>query len=92
VKVELQGVFNRGFWDGWKSALKKADVPSYSKMYLRDNTPLPYPEAGLKEFDDEGEDEEEDNDVEEAGTKQEDRAADSAHPTTDNPPIPTDGS
>jgi hypothetical protein len=92
VKTKLQGVFNRGFRDGWKSALKKADVPSSWEMYLRDNTSLPYPEAGLKESDDEGEDEKEDDEVEEAGIEQEDLATDSAHPKTDNPPIPIDGS
>jgi nicotinate-nucleotide pyrophosphorylase len=31
VKAELQGVFNRGFRDGWKLALKKADVPLLRK-------------------------------------------------------------
>ena len=88
MKAELQGVFNRGFPDRWKLALKKADVSSSLEMYLRDNTPLPYPEAGLKEYDNEDEDEED----EEVGAEREAQAADPAHLPTGNPPTPADGS
>ena len=35
VKTDFQGVFNRGFRDGWKSALKKAKVLRTSKWFLR---------------------------------------------------------
>jgi hypothetical protein len=55
-----KGVFNCGFRDGWKSALRKADVLFSSEMYVRSNTPLPYPEVGLTEWDDEDEDDDED--------------------------------
>uniref|UniRef100_A0A2N9FJV0 Uncharacterized protein n=1 Tax=Fagus sylvatica TaxID=28930 RepID=A0A2N9FJV0_FAGSY len=51
VKAKLQGVFNRGFRDGWKSALKKAKVPRSSEWFLRDKTPLPFLDAGLKNSD-----------------------------------------
>jgi hypothetical protein len=67
-------------------------------MYLRDNTPIPYPEAGLKESDNEDEDEEDEEDeaeeieAEEVGAEREAQAADSAHLPTGNPPTPTDGS
>ena len=57
-------------------------------MYFRDNTPIPFLEAGLKE----SEDEEEDVETEEAGTEKEAQAEDSIPPTTGNPPTPIDGS
>jgi hypothetical protein len=49
VRAQLQEVFNGGFRDGWKSALRKIDIPSSSDLYLRNNMPLPNPQAGLKE-------------------------------------------
>ncbi len=60
VKAQLQGVFNGGFKDGWKLALRWADVPDSSDLYLRRNTPLPYPEVGLKDSNDENQEVEED--------------------------------
>jgi hypothetical protein len=33
VKAQLQEVFNDGFRVGWKSALRKADVPDSSDLY-----------------------------------------------------------
>ena len=60
VRTDFQGVFNRGFWDGWKLALKKAKVPRFSRWFLREKTPLPYPEAGLKASDAKEEDDEDD--------------------------------
>uniref|UniRef100_A0A2N9GXM0 Uncharacterized protein n=1 Tax=Fagus sylvatica TaxID=28930 RepID=A0A2N9GXM0_FAGSY len=39
---------------------RKADVLFSSEMYVRSNTPLPYPEVGLTEWDDEDEDDDED--------------------------------
>jgi hypothetical protein len=84
VRAQLQEVFNCGFRDGWKSALRKADVPNSSDLFLRDSTPLPYPQAGLKDSDDEDEEDDEDE-TEEAGGEQEDRAVDPASPVADNP-------
>ncbi len=62
VRTDFQGVFNRGFCDGWKSTLKKAKVPPSSKWFLRDETPLPYPDAGPRNSDVEDEDDEDDED------------------------------
>jgi hypothetical protein len=74
VKTDFQGVFNRGFRDGWKLALKKAKVPCSLRWFLRDETPLPYPEAGLRNSDTEDEDNEDDEDeegeTEEVGVEQ----------------------
>uniref|UniRef100_A0A2N9F9Z9 Uncharacterized protein n=1 Tax=Fagus sylvatica TaxID=28930 RepID=A0A2N9F9Z9_FAGSY len=56
---------------GWKSALTKTEHPETSELFLRSNTPIPYPEEGLNrsedEAEEEGEEEEEDEDEEEGG-------------------------
>ena len=90
VKAQLQGVFNHGFRDRWKSALRKADVPSSLNMYMRSSTPLPYPEAGLKESDDEDEDEEDEEDeTEVVAGGENNQATDPAPLVTSNPPPST---
>uniref|UniRef100_A0A2N9ID30 Uncharacterized protein n=1 Tax=Fagus sylvatica TaxID=28930 RepID=A0A2N9ID30_FAGSY len=61
VTAQFKMVYNSRFRHGWKSALSKIEQPKTSDLFLRANTPLPYPDAGLKNSDDEGgeEDEEE---------------------------------
>jgi hypothetical protein len=89
VRAQLQGVFNRGFRDGWKSALKKVDLPDSSDLFSRDHTPLPYPEAGMKDSDDEDEEDDKDE-AEEAGGEQDHQVVDPASAIVDNPPAPSD--
>uniref|UniRef100_A0A2N9EFP5 Uncharacterized protein n=1 Tax=Fagus sylvatica TaxID=28930 RepID=A0A2N9EFP5_FAGSY len=65
IKDQIQGVYNRSFRDGWKAALKKVGTPVSSDLLLRENTPLSYPDAGLRESDKEDEDGDDDEDEEE---------------------------
>uniref|UniRef100_A0A2N9HBU1 Uncharacterized protein n=1 Tax=Fagus sylvatica TaxID=28930 RepID=A0A2N9HBU1_FAGSY len=58
-----------GFKHGWKSALSKTEQPETSDLFLHANTPIPYPEAGLKDFRDEAD--EEDNEDERTDDEQE---------------------
>jgi hypothetical protein len=73
VATQFKLVYNSGFRHGWKSALNKTEQPETSNLFLRTNTPLPYPDAGLKNSDDEGdeEDEEEGEKGEEGEERQE---------------------
>ncbi len=91
IKDQIQGVYNRSFRDGWKAALKKVDIPASSDLLLRENTPLPYPDAGLRELDKEDDDEEDDEDegdeVEIIGDVQDDQVANPVLISADDPPI-----
>jgi ribosomal protein L12E/L44/L45/RPP1/RPP2 len=65
VKVQFQMVYNSGFRHGWKFALSKIEQPKMSDLFLCANTPLPYPEAGLKNSDDEVDEEDDEGEEEE---------------------------
>jgi hypothetical protein len=69
VKTQFQMVYNSGFRHGWKSALNKTEQPETSDLFLRTNTPLPYPEAGLKDSRDEADEEEDEEIDDERGEK-----------------------
>ena len=62
-------VYNSGFRHGWKSALSKTEQPRASNLFLRANTPLPYPEAGLKDSGDRADEEENEETDDEQGEK-----------------------
>ena len=78
AKTQFRMVFNTGFRKGWKSALTRAEQPATSELFLRSNTPIPYPEEGLQDSDNEAskageeeadeEDEEDEEDDEVTGT------------------------
>ncbi len=59
VKAQFKMVYNSKFRHGWKSTLNKTEQPETSDFFLRANTPLPYPNAGLKNSNDEGDEEDE---------------------------------
>ena len=92
VKDQIQRVYNRSFRDGWKAALKKVDIPATSDLLVKENTPLPYPEASLRESDKEDEADEDDGndeiDTEEVGDVRDDRAADPTPILIDDPSAP----
>ena len=67
VKAQFQMVYNSGFRHRWKSALKKTIAPAESELYLWAHIPLPYPNAGLKDTDDEVDNKDEDEDEKEDG-------------------------
>ena len=56
-------MYNSAFRDGWKSALNKIEVLETSELFLQANTLLLYPIAGLKDMDDEADEEEEDGEA-----------------------------
>uniref|UniRef100_A0A2N9HKY2 Uncharacterized protein n=1 Tax=Fagus sylvatica TaxID=28930 RepID=A0A2N9HKY2_FAGSY len=68
ARTQFRMVFNTGFRKGWKSALTKTEQPETSELFLRSNTPIPYPEEGLQDSDNEapeaGEEEADDEDEE----------------------------
>ena len=65
-------VYNSDFQHGWKSALKRTEQPEASNLFLRANTPLPYPDAELKNSEDEA-DAEDDEGEEEKKEKEKER-------------------
>jgi hypothetical protein len=87
ARTQFRMVYNTGFRRGWKSAMTKTKQPETSELFLRSNTPIPYPEEGLRNSEDEAEgegEEEEDDDEEEEG-----RRPDSV--TEGSQPAPTEG-
>uniref|UniRef100_A0A2N9EX39 Uncharacterized protein n=1 Tax=Fagus sylvatica TaxID=28930 RepID=A0A2N9EX39_FAGSY len=77
ARTQFRMVFNTGFRKGWKSALTKTEQPETSELFLRSNTPIPYPEEGLQDSDneapeageEEADDEDEEDDEVEEGTE-----------------------
>jgi hypothetical protein len=48
ARTQFRMVCNSGFRRGWKSALTKTEQPETSELFLRSNTPIPYPEGVLE--------------------------------------------
>ena len=67
ARTQFWMVFNTGFRRGWKSALTKTEQPETSELFLRSNTPIPYPEEGLNKSEDEAEEEGEEEEEDEEG-------------------------
>ena len=80
VKAQFKMVYNSGFRHGWKSALSKTEQPETSDLFLRANTPLPYPDARLKNSDDEDDEGEEEEEETEEVQREKDRPQESAQP------------
>ena len=53
ARTQFRMVYNTGFRNGWKFALTKTEQPETSELFLRSNTPIPFPEEGLKDSDNE---------------------------------------
>jgi hypothetical protein len=75
ARTQFRMVYNTGFRKGWKSALTKTEQPETSELFLRSNTPIPYPEEGIQDSDNEvpeaGGEEEADDEDEEDGEVEE---------------------
>ena len=71
VATQFTLVYNSGFRHGWKSALSKTEQPETSDLFLRTSTLLPYPDAGLKNSDDKGDEGEEEEEEKEGGGEEE---------------------
>ena len=84
ARTQFRMVFNTGFRRGWKSALTKTEQPETSELFLRSNTPIPYPEEGLNKSEDEAEEEEEEDEDEEGGGAP-------GNVTESSQPAPTEG-
>uniref|UniRef100_A0A2N9GWQ8 Uncharacterized protein n=1 Tax=Fagus sylvatica TaxID=28930 RepID=A0A2N9GWQ8_FAGSY len=69
VAAQFKLVYNSRFRHGWKSTLSKTEQPESSDLFLHTSTPLPYPDAGLKNSDDEEEEEEEEEEAERRSRK-----------------------
>jgi hypothetical protein len=69
ARTQFRMFYNTGFRQGWKSALTISEQPETSELFLRSNTPNPYPEEGRWNSEDEAEEEgeEEEEDEEEGG-------------------------
>uniref|UniRef100_A0A2N9EIM2 Uncharacterized protein n=1 Tax=Fagus sylvatica TaxID=28930 RepID=A0A2N9EIM2_FAGSY len=89
VKEQIQAVYNRSFRDGWKAALKKVKISTASDLLLRENMSLPYPEADLRESDEEDAEEEEGEDEEDEVQVVGGDETNPVHIPADNPPAPS---
>uniref|UniRef100_A0A2N9H9D4 Uncharacterized protein n=1 Tax=Fagus sylvatica TaxID=28930 RepID=A0A2N9H9D4_FAGSY len=87
ARTQFRMVYNTGFRKGWKSALTKTEQPETSELFLRSNTPIPYPEERLKDSD---------NEAQEEGEEEEDEGEEGAEETVPDrreevpPSVPTE--